>query len=111
MQKLLAVYVGIPMFCVLAFAAFTPTSGSIADQNISKQMAECVLSALQEQERARQANQERFVREASGIPMRQLMQILSMAPPPPTAAEAEHARNEALVRIKEICRLRDAATG
>jgi hypothetical protein len=113
MQKLIAVYaVAVPMFCIFAFeglSALTGSQSSFADENVSKQTAECVLSILREQERAREADKERFVRAMSGVPMVQVNQIMSMLPPPPTVAEAEHARNQALARIKEICRLRGAA--
>jgi hypothetical protein len=119
MQKLLAVYaVATAILCGLAFeglSALVPKGSGMVlqspfeDRDVSNQVAECALSALREQEKAREADRERFIRAMSGIPSFQVLQIMRMLPPPPTAAEAEYARSQALARIEELCRLRLSA--
>jgi hypothetical protein len=69
-------------------------------------VAECVLSTLREQKRAKEADRERFVRETRGGPNELILRMMSALPPPPTAAEAESARNQALARVEDLCRLR-----
>jgi hypothetical protein len=107
MPKLLAVYIlGIAVFCALAFGGLS----TLGFSNDSSQVSECVLSALREQEKAREADEERFVNAMRGVPRIQVLEMMRMLPPPPTAAEAEYARNQQLIRIKELCRLRVSAS-
>jgi len=120
MHKLLAVYVvAIPIFCGLAFqglSAVIPQGSPIVtseahplDRDISSQVAECVLSTLREQEEATEADREDYIRAMRGVPVRVYLEMMRIRPPPPTAAEVEYARNQQLIRIKELCRLRVSA--
>jgi hypothetical protein len=108
--------VAIPIFCGLAFeglSALTPKGSSAQSPfvggDVSNRVAECVLSALREREKASEVDRERFVSEMSSVPSAQIMQIMKMLPPPPTAAQAEYARNQALARIEGLCKLRISA--
>jgi hypothetical protein len=122
MQKLLAVYVVVTViFCGLAFGSLSALRGSstaadsspVVESDASNRVAKCVVSVLRDQQiaskAANKADEERFVRVVGGMPRWQVEQLIRMMPPPPTVAEVEYARNQQLVRIKELCRLRISA--
>lgn len=96
MTKLLSLCIAAAVFCGFAISAVQQP----------KQVSECVFAALRDQEAARQADKERFIRAITGVPIGQANMILSMMPRPPSAAEVEIARNQNLRRIKELCRLK-----
>jgi hypothetical protein len=114
--NLLSLYIAaIVGFCGLAFLGISAiqqptqkvsTESSDENDNPSRQLAECVFAALRDQEAARQADRERFISEMRGTTIAQLQMMESMMPRPPSAAEIEIARNQNLIRIKELCRLK-----
>jgi hypothetical protein len=118
MQKLLAVYVvATVILCGLAFEGLSRLTGSstaakeapVVEADISSRIAECVLSVLRDQEIAREADRERFIQANSGVPARVVLEAMRLRGPPPTVAEVEYARNQQLIRITELCRLRISA--
>jgi hypothetical protein len=118
MQKLLAVYViATVIFCGLAFEGLSalmgsstaPTKEPVVESDASNRIAECVLSVLRDQEIAREADRERYIRANRGVPARLVLEMMRAEGPPPTVAEVEYARNQQLIRIKELCRLRVSA--
>lgn len=104
------VVVAAAIFCGLAFGGLSALK-HLAERDDSGQMAECVLSALRDQEKASEADGEKFVRAMRGVPASRVFELMRMMPPPPTVAEAEYARNQQLIRFKELCRLRISAPG
>jgi hypothetical protein len=105
MAKLVSLYVaGIVVLCILTFSGISALQ--LPGQKVSAEQAECVFAALQDQDTARQADKERFVRETEGMPWGQVKMLLSMRPQPPSAAEVEIARNQNLAHIEELCRLK-----
>jgi hypothetical protein len=115
MQKLLAGHVvATVIFCGLAFEGLSTLSGSVTAANgtpvvepeTSNRIAECVLSVLRDQEIASEADRERYIRANRGVPARLVLEMMRAEGPPPTVAEVEYARNQQLIRVKELCRLR-----
>jgi len=105
----IAVFCGLALLGISAVQQPTQkvsTESSDGNDNPSPQLAECVFAALRDQEAARQADREGYIREMRGTTLGQLEMMESMMPRPPSAAEIEIARNQNLIRIKELCRLK-----
>jgi hypothetical protein len=118
MQKLITVYVvATVVLCGLAFEGLSRLTGSstaakeasLVEPDISNRIAECVLSVLRDQEIASEADRERFIRETRGVPAGLILEAMRLRGPSPTIAEVEYARNQQLIRINELCRLRISA--
>ncbi len=123
MGKLLAVCgAAIAGFCLvfLAIAATEQPPKKIVSEsseekgNASRQIAECVLATLRDQDaaaqKAEEADREQFMRATVGMSVDTFEKFMSIMPPPPSVAEIETARNQNLIRVKELCRLKFSAS-
>jgi hypothetical protein len=76
-----------------------------ASNNSSANYRECVFETIDVQKAAYEADRQRFIQEARGVPARVIMQAWAMQPRR-SAAEIEMAERANLTRIMELCRLK-----